>query len=170
MQVDFDPKLVSYSELLEAFWNAHEPCKKSSSRQYRSLILTHNATQKELAHASLKAEEEKQGLKVTTEIEDFTFFTYAEDYHQKFSLRRHPVLLKDVQGLYPAGKDLADSTVAMRLNAFCAGYGTLKDLEAEIDQFELSEAANVYLLRRIGPKLNSNFPGRLKQSFGGMVD
>ena len=170
MQVDYDPEIVSYGQLLEAFWDAHEPCEKSSSRQYRSLILTHNANQKEQAQASLKAQEEKKGLKVNTEIEDFTSFAYAEYYHQKFNLRRHPILLKDMQGLYQEAKDLADSTVAMRLNSFCAGYGTLKDLEAEIDQFELSEAAHAYLLQRIGPQLDSSVPGRTKQSLGGMID
>lgn len=170
MQVDFDPNIVSYAELLKVFWEAHNPCEKSSSRQYRSLILTHNGEQAEQARASLVAEQEARGVEIKTEIDEFTSFTYAEDYHQKFSLRRHPILIKDMQSLYPEAKDIADSTVAMRLNAFCAGYGTLKDLKAEIEQFELSEAANAYLLNRIGPKLNSSIPGKLKQSFGGMVD
>jgi len=162
--------VVGYGELLKAFWDAHDPCEKNKTRQYRSLILTHNPHQHEQALASLQAEQEARGVEIATEIAEFTSFTYAEDYHQKFSLRRHPILIKEMQVLYPDPKDLADSTIAMRLNAFCEGYGSLKDLKALIQQLELSEDANVYLLNHIGPKLNSNYPGKIKRSFGGMVD
>jgi peptide methionine sulfoxide reductase MsrA len=44
-QVDFDPAVVSYGDLLEMFWQSHDPTRAAYSRQYASLVLTHSYEQ-----------------------------------------------------------------------------------------------------------------------------
>ena len=152
------------------FWKAHDPCETPSSAQYQSLILTHNSTQEELVRGSLKAEKAKRDTEIKTQVAQFHSFTYAENHHQKFRLRRHKSLLEVLATIYPNGKELADSTVAMRINAFCGGCGTLKDLKSEIEQYDLPESAQDYLLQQIGPTLGPNTSGRKPRSLGGAID
>ncbi|MGE5537122.1 MAG: peptide-methionine (S)-S-oxide reductase MsrA [Gemmatimonas sp.] len=91
--VAFDPKLISYDELLRAFWEAHDPTQgmrqgNDVGTQYRSAIYAVTPGQraaaedsKEAYDASLKA----RGFRpITTEIVDAGPFYYAEDYHQQY--------------------------------------------------------------------------------------
>ncbi|MBI2542377.1 peptide-methionine (S)-S-oxide reductase MsrA [Candidatus Woesearchaeota archaeon] len=91
VQIEFDPKKVSYDELLDVFWNVHDPTQLNrqgpdTGTQYRSAIFYHNKKQKQ---AALKAKEslEKSGKfksKVTTEILPAAAFYRAEEYHQRY--------------------------------------------------------------------------------------
>ena len=87
----FDPTIISYDEMLAAFWMTHDPTQLNRQgndvgTQYRSSIFYHNAQQK------AKAEEYKKKLNdekvfdkpVVTEIAPFTVFYKAEDYHQNY--------------------------------------------------------------------------------------
>ncbi|MBI3570729.1 MAG: peptide-methionine (S)-S-oxide reductase MsrA [Gammaproteobacteria bacterium] len=96
--VVYDPKLVSYDQLLKVFWEAHNPTQgmrqgNDVGTQYRSGIYAHTPTQKERALASKQAYE--QALRtaghgaVTTEVLDAPAFYYAEDYHQQY-LAKNP--------------------------------------------------------------------------------
>lgn len=90
-QVVFDPKVVSYRELLQIFWNTHDPTTLNRQGadvgpQYRSVIFYHNEKQKEEA-TFYKEELNKEkiwGKPVVTEISPFTGFYKAEEYHQDF--------------------------------------------------------------------------------------
>jgi len=78
----------------------------------------------------------------------FTGFTRAEDYHQKYRLRRDPVLMKAFRELFPEERSFIDSTAAARVNGFLAGFGNPADYRVETPLWGLSgEAWN--LLRRI---------------------
>jgi peptide-methionine (S)-S-oxide reductase len=91
--VVFDPKRVSYAELLKVFWEAHDPTQgmrqgNDFGTQYRSAIYTFSDEQLETAKRSL--EEYQAALatagfpEVTTELREAPPFYYAEHYHQQY--------------------------------------------------------------------------------------
>jgi len=95
--VVFDPKVVSYSELLKRFWEAHDPTQgmrqgNDVGTQYRSGIYVFNEEQKRRAEASRDAYQAALGKSrgaITTEIVDAPPFYFAEDYHQQY-LAKNP--------------------------------------------------------------------------------
>ena len=96
VEVVYDPKKVSYEELLNVFWNIHDPTQINMQgpdvgAQYRSVIFYHTEEQKMEAEKS-KAELNVSGkLKkpVATAIEPALTFWRAEEYHQRYS-EKHP--------------------------------------------------------------------------------
>jgi peptide-methionine (S)-S-oxide reductase len=90
-QIEFNPSEVSFKELLEAFWQTHDPTTlnrqgNDAGTQYRSVIFYHNETQKHLAE-KYKDELNKSGAfdkPIVTAIDPFTVFYPAEDYHQNY--------------------------------------------------------------------------------------
>ncbi len=90
-QIAYDPKIVSYPELLEVFWKTHDPTTlnrqgNDSGTQYRSAIFYHNEEQKKLAE-HYKKELDSSGAfdaPIITEIVPFTKFYKAENYHQNY--------------------------------------------------------------------------------------
>jgi len=89
IQVEYDPKVVSYEKILETFWEAHDPTTlnrqgNDSGTQYRSIILYSSPAQKAAAEKS-KAEAQKRfASAIVTEIVPLTKFYQAEDYHQDY--------------------------------------------------------------------------------------
>ena len=81
IQIDYDPAVISYEELLTVFWNAHNPYAPSWSRQYMSIIFFHHDEQKRLASASRDREEVRSNARIFTKILPFKEFYLAEDYH-----------------------------------------------------------------------------------------
>lgn len=84
IQIEFDPKIISFKKILEIFFATHDPTTKNQQGgdygpQYRSVIFYHNAKQKELAE---KSKESHKGA--VTEIVPFKKFYKAEDYHQNY--------------------------------------------------------------------------------------
>lgn len=87
----YDPTVISYDELLAAFWVAHDPTQLNRQgndvgTQYRSSIFFHNAEQKQKAEDyKRKLNDEKAYDKdVVTTLEPYTIFYKAEDYHQDY--------------------------------------------------------------------------------------
>ncbi len=98
VQVVFDPKVVSYDDLLRLFWENHDPTQgmrqgNDTGTQYRSAIYTHGPEQQRAAEASRDAYArvlQSAGFgAITTEILPATPFYYAEDYHQQY-LAKNP--------------------------------------------------------------------------------
>ena len=98
VRVVFDPKRVSYAELLRVFWEAHDPTQgmrqgNDAGTQYRSAIYTYGDAQAKAAAAS--REEYQRSLdaagfgRITTEIREAPEFYYAEEYHQQY-LAKNP--------------------------------------------------------------------------------
>jgi len=96
--VFYDPVLVSYQDLLAAFWEAHDPTQgmrqgNDRGTQYRSAIYT--ASEQQLVQAKQSAAQFQQSLAekgystITTEIKELDDFYYAEDYHQQY-LAKNP--------------------------------------------------------------------------------
>ena len=91
LQIVYDPAVISFDELLEVFWQTHDPTTLNRQGndvgpQYRSVIFYHDAKQKERSE-HYKAELEKSGAfnqPIVTAIEPFRNFYVAEDYHQNY--------------------------------------------------------------------------------------
>ncbi len=96
--VVFDPKVISYEDLLKVFWESHNPTQgmrqgNDAGTQYRSGIYVYSNVQKKLAEASRDAYQQALNAaghkEITTEIIDAPEFYYAEDYHQQY-LAKNP--------------------------------------------------------------------------------
>ncbi len=146
VEIDFDPREISYKELLAIFWESHSPGSRPWSRQYQAAIFYDNAAQKRLALETKRQAAARLKGEVFTQILPAGKFFQAEDYHQKYFLRRDPVLLNELTRIYPSSRDLVASTAAARLNGYVAGYGNRTRLEAELDSLRLSPAGNKELL------------------------
>jgi peptide-methionine (S)-S-oxide reductase len=95
VEVEFDSHVVSYETLLNIFWENHDPTTLNrqgpdEGTQYRSAIFFHSDEQEKLAlHSRQKLESEKKFRRpIVTEITKASEFYKAEDYHQKYLLKR----------------------------------------------------------------------------------
>jgi len=92
VEVEYDPQVLSYDDLLETFWSIHDPTTKDRQgpdvgSQYRSIIFYHNLDQKKAAEAS-KKKLEKSGRfdgPIVTAIVPAPDFYNAEEYHQQYN-------------------------------------------------------------------------------------
>lgn len=87
--VEFDPKVVSYRELVRVFYKTHDPTTKNRQGpdvgdQYRSAIFTFDDEQKAIAAAVIAEEQPKLSRPITTEVSPIARFYMAEDYHQQY--------------------------------------------------------------------------------------
>ena len=93
VEVVYDPAAVSYDQLLEVFWNLHDPTQKNRQgpdvgSQYRSAIFFHGEAQRAAAEESRDREQERRSRPIATEIAAAGIFWPAEDYHQRYLEKR----------------------------------------------------------------------------------
>ena len=148
LQVDYDPRQVSYGALLEKFWEGHEPTDQSWSRQYMAAVFYRDDGQRRAAEASKARLEAKLGRKISTAILPLGTFTLAEDYHQKYYLRHDRTLLREFQAMFPVDGAFVNSTAAARANGYLGGYGTRTEREVDLPRMGLSAQAQERLQRR----------------------
>ena len=91
IQIVYDPAKISFKELLEVFWQTHDPTTLNrqgadAGTQYRSAVFYHNDEQKELAEKYKKELDASGAFRgpIVTEISPSTVFYQAEDYHQDY--------------------------------------------------------------------------------------
>lgn len=90
IQLEFDPQVISYQQILDIFFSVHDPTTRNRQgadvgTQYRSIILTHSEEQREIAEATIATLQKDFGQKpIVTEIEALQVFYPAEDYHQDY--------------------------------------------------------------------------------------
>lgn len=149
IEIDFDPTVISYEDLLAQFFGHHNSCAEAWSKQYRSAIFPHDETQRELADRAARGVAQSRGRSVQTAIEDFTSFTLAEDYHQKYRLRREPAILAEFEALFPTREAFLGSTAVTRANAFLGGEGTRELISRDLPRLGLSDSARDSLRRSI---------------------
>ena len=152
VQVDFDPRKISYDRLLDIFWNSHDPTQRTWLRQYMHAVFFNTEQQRESALASLAVVEKKIGRKVRSQILPLRTFYLAEDYHQKYLLKRRTDLMRAMSAIYPGKKDFMDSTAVARLNGYVGGYGSPEQLAREIDGLGLGPGARKTLTELVGGK------------------
>jgi peptide-methionine (S)-S-oxide reductase len=89
VQISFEPARISYEELLDIFWKAHDPTTPDRQgadvgTQYRSIILYHDQGQKAAAAASMKKAQAAFRDRIITELVPLAAFWKAEGYHQDY--------------------------------------------------------------------------------------
>jgi peptide-methionine (S)-S-oxide reductase len=95
VEVTFDPAIISYNQLLDIFWECHDPTQLNRQgpdlgTQYRSAIFCHSDAQKLMAEESRERLDRSARLRhpIVTEIVPVATFWEAEEYHQKYH-RKH---------------------------------------------------------------------------------
>ena len=89
VKLEFDPKIISYDEILEYFFKIHDPTTLNSQgpdigTQYRSEIFYLNEEQKNSAEKRIEKENKKLLRKVVTKLSIVKNYCTAEEYHQKY--------------------------------------------------------------------------------------
>ena len=91
VEIDYDPKVVTYSELLNVFWSCHNPTTKDRQgpdigHQYRSVIYYLNDEQKDLAVDSMTKMDKSGKFRdlIVTEVQPIKQYYKAEEYHQDY--------------------------------------------------------------------------------------
>jgi peptide-methionine (S)-S-oxide reductase len=94
VQVSFDPKEITFKEILDIFFSVHDPTTLNRQgpdvgTQYRSVIFYHDERQKEIAKEAIREIEAKKVWDdpIVTEVKPFKAFYLAEDYHQEYFKR-----------------------------------------------------------------------------------
>tara|TARA_B100001175_G_scaffold37846_1_gene27480 strand:+ start:942 stop:1388 length:447 start_codon:yes stop_codon:yes gene_type:complete len=93
VKIEFDPKIISYEQLLNYFFDIHDPTTLNAQgpdigTQYRSEIFYLNENQKNIAHKVLKERNIKLSGKIVTKISPDKNYSTAENYHQKYLEKR----------------------------------------------------------------------------------
>lgn len=89
VQVEFDPEVITYQEILEIFFSTHDPTTLNRQgadvgTQYRSIILTENEEQDKIARNLIKQLSGDYAKPIVTQVEPLEIFYSAEDYHQDY--------------------------------------------------------------------------------------
>ncbi|CAG2101072.1 unnamed protein product [Medioppia subpectinata] len=129
-------------KILDIFWANHSPtvCHK---RQYMSAIFYHNSEQKQLAEESMKEAQKKLTQPIQTKILPLDVFYEAEDYHQKYMLRKHSNLIKSL-GL--SDKQLIGGHIAARINGYLGHFGTFATFDKEANNWGINCDQKNYIL------------------------
>lgn len=124
--------MITFAELCDVFWSEHDPCRASWSSQYESILFYADEQQRETAEQSAARVAEKLGKPVRTSLRALERFYRAEDYHQKYALRRNRELTQALMAIYPGEVAFAESTAAAKVNAHLDGHLTLEALRREL--------------------------------------
>ena len=89
VHIKFDPKIITYEELLDIFWSIHDPTQLNRQgpdvgEQYRTVIFYYDDEQKAAALKSKKEQSKKYKKPIVTQIEPASKFFRAEEYHQRY--------------------------------------------------------------------------------------
>lgn len=130
--------MIGYGEILNLVWESHDPRRNFGGKQYRHAIWYHSVEQKEEAEQSRSRIADRLGIdenKIATDLEPATDFTYAEDYHQKYVLRRQRDVIGDLEDLFENYIAFTDSPTMARLNGW---FGAINRKETEMYREQLS--------------------------------
>ena len=93
VEVIYDPAKVTYDQLLDIFWECHDPTQKNRQgpdigTQYRSAIFVHDDQQRDAAERSRADRQRRLRATIQTEIQPAPTFWPAEEYHQQYLQKR----------------------------------------------------------------------------------
>jgi len=149
-QVDFDPSITSFSEILQLFWSEYTPG-KSYSKQYMSAILYSDDKQRQIAEEAI--EKKKLSVRdVHVHFAPLDKFYLAEDYHQKYYLQNSSLFEK----LKIPRNDalvLANSFMATRLNGYFGGHGTYELFLSDLKGFPVDESVKAELKETVSKRM-----------------
>lgn len=139
IEIEFDPQKISFKKLIDMFWESHEPTDRPLSRQYASFVFFHTDEQKRIAHETKEQVEAKKGRPVYTKIVPAGFFYPAEEYHQKYYLRKYGSLVQELTSIYSGDSNFTKSTAAAKINGYLGGNGTLEELKRQLKDIGLPD-------------------------------
>lgn len=119
-QLDYDPGVISFTELLDQVFESHDPFHQSRKTQYQNIVFVTSPSQREALDSFLEPREFSPDT-IETRIEQLSQFHNAEDYHQKYSLRSQQSLTK-VFDEASYDDDIRESAAAAKLNGYAAGH------------------------------------------------
>jgi methionine-S-sulfoxide reductase len=149
IRIEFDPRVVTYADLLAVFWDLHEPTSEPWNRQYRNAIFYLNESQRHQAEQSYALQAQRHSAGITTALEAAGIFYPAEDYHQKYLLRQSSRIFSEFRAIYPEATDFAASTAAARLNGYLGCNGDPLMLQNQIEDFGLSRAMQEKFIKEV---------------------
>jgi peptide-methionine (S)-S-oxide reductase len=129
MQVDFDPDVVTYRDLVGEVFQQHSPRTQPRKTQYQNVVFASTAAQRTAIDATLAAiGHTADGI--DTRLEQLSRFYPAEDYHQKYRLRSASSLLSGFEEAGYTDEEIRESPIAAKLNGYVAGHDV--DIEADL--------------------------------------
>lgn len=140
IELDYDPGIVTYEDLLADFLAWHETGLRSMSVQYRSAVFCRSDDEVAAAERALASPRSVFGAAATS-IERLKRFWPAEDYHQKYTLRGHRDIAAQLRARFTDESAFRDSTSAARLNGWLDGWGNAAQIECELSLTGLSTRA-----------------------------
>ncbi len=146
VQIEYDPNKISFSVIMDLFFDKRTPVREPWKRQYASAFFYHDEEQKQQILQKKEALEHELGQRVYTEISAYEAFYLAEERHQKYRLQRQPELLAAFRTMYPGLEEFVNSTAAARVNGYLYGCGNCERLSREVGSFGLSPRGQKILL------------------------
>jgi peptide methionine sulfoxide reductase msrA/msrB len=147
IEIDYDPEVISYRELLEIFFDSHNPYSQAYSRQYASLILYNNSEQQQIAETVKKELEAESGREIKTEIKELDRFYLAEDYHQKFRLQQQ-VAFRDHYLDQMTMEEFINSPAVTKVSGYITGNGERDNIIQNIGELGLTTELQERLLEK----------------------
>jgi peptide methionine sulfoxide reductase msrA/msrB len=147
IEIDYDPNVISYQELIEIFFASHNKYSNPYSKQYASLILYQNQEQKEIALKNKQSLENESGRKIQTVIKELDRFYSAEDYHQKFRLQEQKAF-KNYYLNKMTMQEFINSPAVTKANGYITGNGERDNIIKNIAELGLSTELQERLLAR----------------------
>ncbi|MFB6250751.1 MAG: peptide-methionine (S)-S-oxide reductase MsrA [Halobellus sp.] len=120
-QVDFDPDVVTYRDLVEEAFQQHNPQTQTRKTQYQNVVLAATSAQRDVIDTVLEASG-RTAESVETRIEQLSRFYPAEDYHQKYRLRSASFFISAFEEAGYTSEDIRESPIAAKLNGYVAGH------------------------------------------------
>ena len=159
--IDYDPTVIQYKDLLDRFWKSHSCDGPIYKTQYMNAIFYLDEKQKTAATSSLETTSATRNIpikKITTKIIPARTFTYAERYHQKYYVQRDAEVKEFLAAQFNTAKQLADSTVATRLNAYLSigKEKNWKQFLKELPSYGLPEKLEAKLTKLAQEKLKAS--------------
>lgn len=138
IEVDYDPTVISYEGLIEAYFNLYDASVRPYSHRVKSVIYFRTENEKQIANRVKTAVSQQLNKPLFTEVDPMPVFYIAEAYHQLSYLKKETSLYSEISQMFPDENVQLLSVLASKLNGFIAGYGTLEALENVLEQSSLS--------------------------------
>jgi len=121
LQIEYDPRELSFADLLDVAFRSHDPRHRVGKTQYQNIVFTATEKQREALASYLEGSEYgREGIE--TRIEPLEQFTLAEPYHQKYRLQSKRWATTVFREAGYDGADLRESPAAAKLNGYVAGH------------------------------------------------
>jgi peptide-methionine (S)-S-oxide reductase len=131
VRVVFDPVQIAYSDLLRAFWTAHDPTETAAKRRYRHALVPQTDRQAEQARTARTQAAKWLGSGEHVRICEHDAFHVAAPCHQNYKLRTHDRLAAPFRNRCVSDEAFARSPAATLANAYVAGHRPLDRLDED---------------------------------------